>query len=142
MAALINVSSGNLHADGTLRLHRGFVLLCNLQLAFKADEQIMYSGRHSYWFAKVIGNALSPPKQFSVRNDLTSTEGQHPQSRGPRSVVMLYLVGLGLADEKDITVKGLEVVKRAERVYLEAYTAVLLVDHTRLVRSTLETTHD
>jgi len=41
---------------------------------------------------------------------------------------MLYLVGLGLADERDITVKGLEVVKRAERVYLEAYTAVLLVD--------------
>ncbi|KAJ4375117.1 diphthine synthase [Neocucurbitaria cava] len=41
---------------------------------------------------------------------------------------MLYLVGLGLADEKDITVKGLEIVKKAERVYLEAYTAVLLVE--------------
>ena len=48
---------------------------------------------------------------------------------------MLYLVGLGLADEHDITVKGLEVVKRAARVYLEAYTAVLLVDHKRLVGS-------
>lgn len=47
---------------------------------------------------------------------------------------MLYLVGLGLADETDITVKGLEVVKNAERVYLEAYTAVLLVDKERLVR--------
>lgn len=47
---------------------------------------------------------------------------------------MLYLVGLGLADERDITVKGLEIVKRAERVYLEAYTAILLVDHARLVR--------
>lgn len=46
---------------------------------------------------------------------------------------MLYLIGLGLADEKDITIKGLEVVKRASRVYLEAYTAILLVDHTRLV---------
>ncbi|KAF2267402.1 diphthine synthase-like protein [Lojkania enalia] len=41
---------------------------------------------------------------------------------------MLYLVGLGLADEKDITVKGLEIIKKAERVYLEAYTAILLVD--------------
>ncbi|KAF2876530.1 diphthine synthase-like protein [Massariosphaeria phaeospora] len=41
---------------------------------------------------------------------------------------MLYLVGLGLADEKDITVKGLGIVKKAARVYLEAYTAVLLVD--------------
>jgi diphthine synthase len=46
---------------------------------------------------------------------------------------MLYFIGLGLADEKDITVKGLEVVKRAERVYLEAYTAILLVDKEQLV---------
>lgn len=46
---------------------------------------------------------------------------------------MLYLVGLGLADETDITVKGLEIVKKAERVYLEAYTSILLVDTAKLV---------
>ena len=46
---------------------------------------------------------------------------------------MLYLVGLGLADETDITVRGLEIVKKADRVYLEAYTSVLLVDKERLV---------
>lgn len=46
---------------------------------------------------------------------------------------MLYLIGLGLADETDVTVKGLELIKRAERVYLEAYTSVLLVDTKRLV---------
>lgn len=46
---------------------------------------------------------------------------------------MLYLIGLGLNDEKDITVNGLEVVRRAERVYLEAYTAILMVDKDRLV---------
>ncbi|KAK7100992.1 diphthine methyl ester synthase-like [Littorina saxatilis] len=40
---------------------------------------------------------------------------------------MFYLVGLGLGDAKDITVKGLEVVKRAKRVYLEAYTSILTV---------------
>ncbi|XP_014301526.1 diphthine methyl ester synthase isoform X1 [Myotis lucifugus] len=40
---------------------------------------------------------------------------------------MLYLVGLGLGDAKDITVKGLEVVRRCSRVYLEAYTSVLTV---------------
>jgi diphthamide biosynthesis methyltransferase len=51
---------------------------------------------------------------------------------------MLYLVGLGLADEKDITVKGLEVVKKATRVYLEAYTAVLLVEKEVLVSSDTE----
>lgn len=46
---------------------------------------------------------------------------------------MLYLVGLGLADKTDITVRGLEIVKKAERVYLEAYTAILLVDKEKLV---------
>ena len=46
---------------------------------------------------------------------------------------MLYLIGLGLADETDVTVKGLEVIRKAERVYLEAYTSVLLADTKRLV---------
>ena len=47
---------------------------------------------------------------------------------------MLFLVGLGLADETDITVKGLEVVRKAKRVYLEAYSSILLVDKEKLVR--------
>ncbi|KAJ8898256.1 hypothetical protein PR048_003616 [Dryococelus australis] len=38
---------------------------------------------------------------------------------------MLYLIGLGLGDVKDITVKGLEIVKKVDRVYLESYTSVL-----------------
>jgi diphthine methyl ester synthase len=46
---------------------------------------------------------------------------------------MFYFIGLGLSDEKDITVKGLEIVKRAERVYLEAYTAILMVEREKLV---------
>ncbi|EKD19661.1 uncharacterized protein L3040_001994 [Drepanopeziza brunnea f. sp. 'multigermtubi'] len=45
---------------------------------------------------------------------------------------MLYLIGLGLSDETDITVKGLETVKKCSRVYLEAYTSILLVDKTIL----------
>jgi len=40
---------------------------------------------------------------------------------------MLYLIGLGLGDAKDITVRGLEVVKSAKQVYLEAYTSVLTI---------------
>jgi hypothetical protein len=46
---------------------------------------------------------------------------------------MLYLVGLGLSDEADITVKGLEIVRKASRVYLEAYTSILLVEKSVLV---------
>ncbi|KAM3875962.1 diphthine methyl ester synthase [Diretmus argenteus] len=40
---------------------------------------------------------------------------------------MLYLVGLGLGDAADITVKGLEAVRGSSRVYLEAYTSILTV---------------
>lgn len=39
---------------------------------------------------------------------------------------MLYLIGLGLSHETDITVRGLETVKRCKRVYLEAYTSILM----------------
>ena len=46
---------------------------------------------------------------------------------------MLYLVGLGLCDATDITVKGLEVVRRASRVYLETYTSILTVGKEELV---------
>ena len=49
---------------------------------------------------------------------------------------MLYIVGLGLTDEKDISVNGLEIVKKADQVYLEAYTAILLVEKEQLVSRT------
>jgi len=39
---------------------------------------------------------------------------------------MLYLIGLGLGDAKDVTVKGLEVIKSADKVFLEAYTSILM----------------
>lgn len=45
---------------------------------------------------------------------------------------MLYVIGLGLADEKDISVNGLEAIKNSERIYLECYTSILLVDVDRL----------
>ena len=51
---------------------------------------------------------------------------------------MLYLVGLGLGDATDITAKGLEIVKRSNRVYLEAYTSVLTVGKAELVRESAE----
>lgn len=46
---------------------------------------------------------------------------------------MLYLIGLGLSDEKDVTVRGLETIKGSERIYLEAYTSILGVGKDRLV---------
>ncbi len=37
----------------------------------------------------------------------------------------LYFIGLGLGDEKDISVRGLETIKRCSSVYLEYYTSTL-----------------
>jgi diphthine synthase len=36
---------------------------------------------------------------------------------------MLTLVGLGLNDEKDLTIKGMEEAKKADKVYIELYTS-------------------
>lgn len=44
----------------------------------------------------------------------------------------LYFIGIGLNDEKDITVKGLEAVKRCEYVFLECYTSILQVQTSKL----------
>lgn len=46
--------------------------------------------------------------------------------------MVLYMIGLGLSDEKDITVKGFEAVKQSKHVYLEMYTAILMISTERL----------
>ncbi len=45
----------------------------------------------------------------------------------------LYLIGLGLYDEKDVTVRGFEIIQKCDTVYLEHYTSILGVE-----KSTLE----
>lgn len=40
----------------------------------------------------------------------------------------LYFIGLGLNDEKDITLKGLEAIRKCESIYLESYTSKLQCD--------------
>lgn len=42
--------------------------------------------------------------------------------------MVFYLIGLGLGDHRDITVRGLECVKQCSYLYLEYYTSVLGVD--------------
>ncbi|KAK4481433.1 hypothetical protein RD792_012325 [Penstemon davidsonii] len=51
---------------------------------------------------------------------------------------MLYIIGLGLGDEKDITLRGLEAIKRCSKVYMEAYTSLLSFGLTSNGLSTLE----
>ena len=38
---------------------------------------------------------------------------------------MLYLIGLGLGDKSDITLKGLDAIKKSKYVYMESYTSVI-----------------
>jgi diphthine methyl ester synthase len=44
----------------------------------------------------------------------------------------LYIIGIGLNDEKDITLRGLEIVKRCKQVFLENYTSVINCPISRL----------
>ena len=37
----------------------------------------------------------------------------------------LYIIGIGLSTEKDITVKGLEIARKCDKIYLENYTSLL-----------------
>lgn len=39
--------------------------------------------------------------------------------------MVFFIIGLGLGDVEDITLRGLKAVKSCDRVYLEAYTSVL-----------------
>lgn len=48
--------------------------------------------------------------------------------------MVLTIVGLGLNDERDVTLRGLEAIREAHRVYLENYTAILNVDTNKLER--------
>jgi len=44
----------------------------------------------------------------------------------------LYMIGIGLWDEKDITVKGLEAVRQCDQVFLESYTSKLGISTEKL----------
>uniref|UniRef100_A0A6A7G0F1 diphthine methyl ester synthase n=1 Tax=Hirondellea gigas TaxID=1518452 RepID=A0A6A7G0F1_9CRUS len=39
---------------------------------------------------------------------------------------MFYLIGLGLGDPSDVSIKGKQIIKRCQKVYLEAYTSIML----------------
>ena len=44
----------------------------------------------------------------------------------------LFLVGLGLGNECDVSVNGLNAIKKSEKVFLESYTSILGVDTEKL----------
>lgn len=44
----------------------------------------------------------------------------------------LYVIGLGLGDERDVTVKGAEAIRKCTTVFLESYTSILSISKERL----------
>ena len=46
--------------------------------------------------------------------------------------MVFYIIGLGLGDELDITLKGLQAIKSCEYIYLESYTSILGVQKDKL----------
>lgn len=46
--------------------------------------------------------------------------------------MVLYIIGLGLGDEKDVTIRGLEAIKSCDKVFLECYTSILSIEKDRL----------
>jgi diphthine synthase len=71
-----------------------------------------------------------------VKLDTLTGSRRHTRARGfprpPTPRDMLYVIGLGLGDERDVTLNGLDAIKRCSKVYLEAYTSVLGADAARL----------
>lgn len=46
--------------------------------------------------------------------------------------MVLYIIGLGIGDEKDITVKGKEIIEMSDVVYLESYTSIFSASKEKL----------
>ena len=76
---------------------------------------------------RVEGDPNSPADD-KVVCDLLVQSLPHTEPSG----MVLYVIGLGLGDEKDITLRGLECVKSCRYLYLEYYTSVLGIDKDKL----------
>uniref|UniRef100_A0A9J2PJG0 GPI alpha-1,4-mannosyltransferase I, catalytic subunit n=2 Tax=Ascaris TaxID=6251 RepID=A0A9J2PJG0_ASCLU len=83
-------------------------------------------GVDSFLFIWLASLLFFSTNVFLVVQLITHYRDPFQSSRKQKGVVMVfYLIGLGLGDAEDITVKGLNTVKKCVRVYLEAYTSIL-----------------
>lgn len=75
-------------------------------------------------------SAMSPATASAVAGEQPCTSAVEPEKNSG----VLHLIGLGLGDEQDITLRGLSLVRAAGAAYLEAYTSILGVNHSALER--------
>ena len=46
--------------------------------------------------------------------------------------MVLFIIGLGLGNEKDVTVRGMEAIQACDHIFLEHYTSILSVEKSKL----------
>lgn len=68
----------------------------------------------------------------SVPPSAHSAPSTSPHEADQQSSGVLHMIGLGLCSERDITLRGLELVRSAGAVFLEAYTSILSVSRSDL----------
>jgi hypothetical protein len=92
----------------------------------RGSSRVHRSRRHSQRAASCSddGRGCQPPPPAAVLESSGGKQCLRPAAGQP-FVMVLHLVGLGLGDEKDVTLKGMEAIKGSAYVYLEAYTSVL-----------------
>ena len=61
---------------------------------------------------------------------------EHTISIDWQPIMVLFIVGLGLGDEQDVTLRGLNAIRKSKKVFLENYTSVLGVEIDKLVHTT------
>ncbi|CAN8064627.1 unnamed protein product [Agarophyton chilense] len=74
-----------------------------------------------------ISSSGAEEPEASEGNMVPATVGPSRIEVSGRGEPGLHIIGLGLGDEKDVTVRGLELIKAASQVFLEAYTSILSV---------------
>lgn len=92
------------------------------------------------WARAGDGDTGCRPASLAVVFFLTNSQQRSPdplsnkhQLFGWKAPIMpLYVIGLGLGDERDVTVKGAEAIKKCSKVFLESYTSILSISKERL----------
>ena len=68
------------------------------------------------------------PRRCPEEEPPTINSSARPRTERRLDIMVLYIVGLGLGDHRDVTVRGLEAIKSCDTVFLEHYTSILCVD--------------
>ncbi|KAL3634244.1 hypothetical protein CASFOL_021298 [Castilleja foliolosa] len=111
------------------------------------EDQVIVAGTMKQLLAVDFGDPLHclvivgdthPVDEEMLKSYKIGTSSNNISNWKKKGAGMLYVIGIGLGDEDDITVKGLKAIKKCSKVYMEAYTSMLSFGITSDGLSTLE----